>query len=416
MDFVREAVLTPGEGVVVDVDPGVYVIEARRPAGGSTFVTAEVPAAGKRVELKAAPDETARLTHHAASARELLDTGSANVDVWVRLWDPRKDDRVPVSLGDSDDSVHASIDQDRFSFELGSAPSDQPTILILEVGRKDIGRRWFSLPTFREGTQVVLTGAALMRRGTIGSPLISTPAQRLNPILQLLADPAPGSPEELWSALSRQGVLEDDEALLQGAEDYLRDKVRDPLAAAAAALYLVRFEMFDKVHGWARNLADWFPWLADGAGAWAAQLLRDAEVTERVQRWNVAKALEDQEERFDGVWDAAQAWLVHAIRVGPPVFSESLRQLTFGFDAVARHLSAEGREPSQEFSESFKTLQRWASDLRTGLLASASGLYDPWKQDDVDVPSGATILEVDSCNQFIRAKSSDLSPLKVPQT
>jgi hypothetical protein len=404
MDFVREAVLTPGEGVVVDVDPGVYVIEARRPAGGSTFVTAEVSADGKRVELTAATDETARRMHRAARARELLDTDSDKVAVWVRLWDPRQDDWIPVSLGDSDDSVHASIDQDRFSFELRSVPSDQPTMLILEVGRADIGRRWFSLPTFREGTQVVLTGAALTQRGTIGSPLISTPAQRLDAILKLLADPAPGAPEELWSALAKQRVLESDADLLQGAEDHLRDKVRDPLAAAAGALYLVRFEMFDKMHGWARNLADWFPWLADGAAAWAAQLLRDADVTERVQKWHVAKALEDQVWAVWNVWDVAQAWLVHAIRVGPPVFSESVRQLTFGFDAVARHLSAEGRQPAQEFSEAFEILQRWASDVRTGLLVSAAGLYDPWEQDDVDVPNGATMLEVDSGNQFMRPK------------
>jgi hypothetical protein len=206
----------------------------------------------------------------------------------------------------------------------------------------------------------------------------------------------------LWSAISQQHVFDEDEDLLQGAEDYLRNKVRDPLAAAAGVLYLSRFELFDQIHGWARNLADWFPWLADGAAAWAAQLLRDPGVTERVPRWATARAIEDQGDRFGSPFDAAQAWLVHAISIGPPVFSESVRQLTFGFDVVARRLSAEGKDPSQEFSESLQVLRSWASDLRTGLLVSAPGLYDPWAQDDVDLPKNATTFKVDRRNRLIR--------------
>lgn len=405
MEFVDEALLTPNKGITVDVVPGVYVIEARRPAGRPFFVTTEVPVEGKHVQLPVEKDETAQLVQSATHLQELTKSIDASLDVWVRLWDPRHDDYIPLSPDNSLEGVHVYIEQDHLSFELSSESIDWQPVLILEVGREDIKRRWFSLPMFRDKTKVVLTGAALTQKGRIGSPFISTPTQRLQAILQLLEDPAPGAPEELWSALSKQRILEDDEFLLQGAEDYLREKVHDPLAAAAGALYLVRFEMFDKMHGWARNLADWFPWLADGAAAWAAQLLRDVEVTTRVQKWRIAKTMdgvwENHYGNFEDVWCAAEAWLIHAVVVGPPVFSESLKQLAFGFDAVARYFSANDRQPSQEFLESYLELQRWASDLRSGLLVSASGLYDPWAQEDVNVPKGATILKVDRRSQLI---------------
>ena len=48
------------------------------------------------------------------------------------------------------------------------------------------------------------------------------------------------------------------------AEDLLRDKMDDPIAAAIGAYSLLRFRRLDKVRDWAANLASGFTWLPDG--------------------------------------------------------------------------------------------------------------------------------------------------------
>lgn len=57
-------------------------------------------------------------------------------------------------------------------------------------------------------------------------------------------------------------------------ENLLRDKVNSPLAAAIAALLLIRVRRFDLLHHWTRNLSDWFSNLPDGAVIRAIHCLR----------------------------------------------------------------------------------------------------------------------------------------------
>jgi len=58
------------------------------------------------------------------------------------------------------------------------------------------------------------------------------------------------------------------------AEQYLRDKIRDPLAAAAGAYALLRMNEIERLHDWTKNLANWFDWLPDGLVVWAEHLAR----------------------------------------------------------------------------------------------------------------------------------------------
>jgi hypothetical protein len=48
------------------------------------------------------------------------------------------------------------------------------------------------------------------------------------------------------------------------AEALLKEKIRDPIAAAVGAYALLRFQREDQLHDWAQNLVSFFPWLADG--------------------------------------------------------------------------------------------------------------------------------------------------------
>jgi hypothetical protein len=49
------------------------------------------------------------------------------------------------------------------------------------------------------------------------------------------------------------------------AEKLLRDKQADPFGAALGGYALLRLHELARLHDWAQNLADWFPWLPDGA-------------------------------------------------------------------------------------------------------------------------------------------------------
>lgn len=57
-------------------------------------------------------------------------------------------------------------------------------------------------------------------------------------------------------------------------ERIVRDKRDWPVAAALAVTFLLRSNDLSYLHDWPRNLADWFPWLADGPVLWAETLLR----------------------------------------------------------------------------------------------------------------------------------------------
>lgn len=58
------------------------------------------------------------------------------------------------------------------------------------------------------------------------------------------------------------------------AEVLLRQKMRDPLAAAVGAYGILRFGRLEQLHDWTRNLWNWFLWLPDGAAVWGEHLAR----------------------------------------------------------------------------------------------------------------------------------------------
>ncbi len=55
-------------------------------------------------------------------------------------------------------------------------------------------------------------------------------------------------------------------------EQMLREKIRSPLSATVAGLFLLRAGQHDRLHDWLRNLCNRFPHLPDGAVLWAEQL------------------------------------------------------------------------------------------------------------------------------------------------
>jgi hypothetical protein len=101
------------------------------------------------------------------------------------------------------------------------------------------------------------------------------------------------------------------------AEKLLYQKVQNPLAAAIGGYYLLRTEEYDRLHSWAKNLANWFEWLPDGKIIYAWQLIQESK----------------NEQNYDGVKQV----LLEALERGIPIFSEGLRLLHDGLSMCSYH-------------------------------------------------------------------------------
>lgn len=80
--------------------------------------------------------------------------------------------------------------------------------------------------------------------------------------------------------LAANGTEEYLKQAFNAGEDALRQKLRAPLAATVAAVLLLKGNQFERMHDWARNLANWFPAIPDGVVVWTEQCRRMARSTQ----------------------------------------------------------------------------------------------------------------------------------------
>lgn len=113
---------------------------------------------------------------------------------------------------------------------------------------------------------------------TAMSARLGDPAELSSDVQQVWAALWDVQRTETLSDLGHAGMLARDRAVLENA---LADKLRSPVAAAIGATVLIRSGALEQLHDWPRNLANWFPWLADGAVLWAETLLRRDDLTSR---------------------------------------------------------------------------------------------------------------------------------------
>jgi hypothetical protein len=75
------------------------------------------------------------------------------------------------------------------------------------------------------------------------------------------------------------------------AEQLLMSKMSDPYAAAVGSYLLLKLHRFDSMRDWARNLADRFAYVPDGAVVWATQLCQQGAQHEReIRKYLLAAA------------------------------------------------------------------------------------------------------------------------------
>jgi hypothetical protein len=103
-------------------------------------------------------------------------------------------------------------------------------------------------------------------------------------------------------------------SIVEDAAEALRKKRDDPFGASIAGYFLLSAKKLGR-QDWMKNLADWFPTLADGAVIYAVSLLRE----------------EGAERRAD-----AREYLLEAVRRGLPTYTIGLRFLFDSLQYLAR--------------------------------------------------------------------------------
>jgi len=103
------------------------------------------------------------------------------------------------------------------------------------------------------------------------------------------------------------------------AETLLASKEANPLAATIGALALLRLRESERLHNWPYNLAEWFPWLPDGAmiAAYCALRIGSTSQSEQTQ----------SKRAFGGRSTQAIKYVHESVRRGAPYFAESARLL-----------------------------------------------------------------------------------------
>jgi hypothetical protein len=138
---------------------------------------------------------------------------------------------------------------------------------------------------------------------------------------------------------------------LNAAEQMLREKLMDAVAAAVAGYFLLRVGEHSRLHDWTRNLADLVPWLPDGPVIRAYHVLsqNDPDLREVRQR------------------------LLEAVARGVPLYTEGLRML---YDALhMMNTRTQGDDP--QLQQAFETIRQYAATARWKSPVTSFAAVDP---------------------------------------
>ncbi|WP_169409396.1 hypothetical protein [Dyadobacter beijingensis] len=146
------------------------------------------------------------------------------------------------------------------------------------------------------------------------------------------------------------------------AERLLYEKMVNPVTAAIGGYFLLKTDELERLHDWANNLANWFPWLPDGAIIHATQLLSKKDKTEADIQM-------------------IRTRLLGAASEGIPVYSEGLRLLEKGLTQLWYH-SDKGDEEvgnARKRIGSYAAVVDWSQETTTftGISPTAPGIPMP---------------------------------------
>ncbi|NMH87645.1 hypothetical protein [Flavivirga algicola] len=287
----------------IELDSGMYVIALVLPSGKEIEQVVKVDSHGEYdIEFdlsKISPHENHEWAHMskrvtAPSKVNLNDT--KYLGSWIRLWH-LSNNQWTVKKLDIMDSTSWDEDGVSYTFRVNQE------LQFLQVGGPKIPWRFIALPPAEKLKCLIKPNDGPTK---IVHPLevtVTTENWEAETILTLLGNNANEKAEDLYEQTPLKEI---------SAEDMLYGKMRNPSAAAIGGYYLLRLEKFDRLHDWARNLANWKEWMPDGSVIWAWQLIKEGRKSGSVNLNEV------------------RSRLLQAVDRGIPIYTEGLKLLLEG--------------------------------------------------------------------------------------
>ncbi|KQC31336.1 hypothetical protein [Flagellimonas eckloniae] len=288
-----------GDAQNVDLDNGMYAVVMTLPSGQKLEEVIEIKSGlNKTINFNLAnlsnheTHEWAHLSNQIADTSKSL-TDSKYLGSWIRLWCFQ--DNI-WRLKHMNISEFSSWDEDGVSYKLEEV---EQQLQFLQVGGPRIPWRFVALPPSNNVMCLIKPNNGPTKVEHPFEITVTSDNWQAEAILTLLRNNATAKAKEVFDTNNF-------------AERLLYNKVSNPTAAAIGGYYLLKFEKFDQLHNWARNLANWSDWLPDGSIIWAWQLIKQGRRTGGFDVNEVRK-------RF-----------LEASQRGLPIYTEGLRLLWEG--------------------------------------------------------------------------------------
>ena len=327
-----------GQVTSVDVEPGNYLIRAQLPSGDVATAQAQVGAgATEDVYLAPAtlsPRESLSWAYYlkgsarntkSAVRQEAYSVNEAlpNIQFWLHRtyadwelfpYNPQQNTNLFAHIENSYFDPSVRQDDANALASIGINTNSQ--------WRWNLGQFWLQVSGLNYPSKfVALPPSDHMR---ILLVLDDTPGQDQDP-LNVVVDGGNPQAEALLGFLNNRDfasarVIGED--VIKSAEALLYDKQQDPASAAIGGYYLLTAGKLDRLHDWTNNLANWIPWMPDGAVIHAWHLLRQTRPDE-----------------FQ-----ARARLIEAASRGVPLYTKGLRLLFDGLNIMKRRTDGTDEE------------------------------------------------------------------------
>jgi hypothetical protein len=248
---------------------------------------------------------------------EIRSSRFGQLGVWFQAWtfNAAENQYEPISAKDLKEKLtiqkNLALDEYRFEFS-----SPQPTT-FLQIGGTKIRPRLVATP-YRQA-KIILT---YNTRNEAGSPSFDIRVESNTPGQTLL--------NHMHRGDIHLAQMISDPTLAQ-AENLLYNKLSDPIEATIGAYYLLKTRSFDRMHSWAKNLANWFEHIADGAIIFSWQLLEENPTPEAIEK--------------------ARNYLLSAVKKPLPLFTQGLRLLYDGLSLLDEEKQGDDNEVSQALQE-----------------------------------------------------------------
>jgi len=279
----------------VSVPAGKYLLSSMLPTGERSLGVAEV-SAGQLEEVELTPAESAAEAAPAPAApapsAELESLGppstgaAAPPSVEARPWFVRYLSLGPLGLKDASGQTEVERVGEDGTVELVVRVSGEAGVLFAQVATEGQIPLNVALPV-----NGMTTSQSCRLTVSATDQLAVSVSLPENPLVDAVARYVYG------------GALQEAANVAREAEKLLEQKMADPFGAALGGYALLRLHELRRLHDWPTNLANWFPWLPDGA------------------------VVAGEKAALEGNYKGAAEYLCEAARRGLPAFADGFSML-----------------------------------------------------------------------------------------